>query len=290
MKKTIAFDFDGVIHKYSKGWQDGKIYDVPVKGALEGLVELYNKDYEIIIFTTREEDGSINRWIAKQYHKYFPNQEIFAFRVTNKKPPAIAYIGKWIFRFTGDWNEILEEPISEKEEKLRKKYEGILPKITDGELGYIGGFIDSDGCITSGKNSDNRLYIRLMITNQHIETLEWVKMRFGGSIYTRKIKNGQRFPVSIWHKYGISLKPLFEALIKKNLIKNKKQQVILAIEYFKMQRFNGRKKSEFQYMQQEQIIEAIKQLNQWGMAEIQPIVIDDRGIRFTNWKDILNYF
>ena len=29
--KTIAVDFDGVIHKYSKGWQGGEIYDEPVE-------------------------------------------------------------------------------------------------------------------------------------------------------------------------------------------------------------------------------------------------------------------
>lgn len=34
-KKTICVDFDGVIHKYSKGWQGDVIYDEPVEGAKE---------------------------------------------------------------------------------------------------------------------------------------------------------------------------------------------------------------------------------------------------------------
>jgi len=106
MKKTIAFDFDGVVHKYSKGWQDGKIYDEPVEGALEGLVELYNKGYKIAIFTTREDTSSVGRWIWKYYKKLFQDQEMIEFEVTNKKPIAIAYVDDRGIRFT-NWKDIL---------------------------------------------------------------------------------------------------------------------------------------------------------------------------------------
>ena len=106
MKKTIAIDFDGVVHKYSKGWQDGEIYDEPVEGALRGLLELCMKGYKIVIFTTREDTTSIKEWIHRKYDFYFPNQEIFEFEVTNKKPPAIAYIDDRGIRFT-NWKDML---------------------------------------------------------------------------------------------------------------------------------------------------------------------------------------
>ena len=41
--KTIAIDFDGVIHKYSKGWHDGTIYDKANEGAFEFIRELMKK-------------------------------------------------------------------------------------------------------------------------------------------------------------------------------------------------------------------------------------------------------
>ena len=109
MKKTIAIDFDGPIHKYSKGWQDGKIYDEPVEGALEAMAELYHKGYEIVIFTTREDIREVDYWIDKQCDKCFAvtsEQRELKYEVTNKKPPAIAYIDDRGIRFT-NWKDML---------------------------------------------------------------------------------------------------------------------------------------------------------------------------------------
>lgn len=50
---TIAVDFDGVIHAYSRGWHDGTIYDPPLPRAIEGLRALMEHD-AVFILTTRE--------------------------------------------------------------------------------------------------------------------------------------------------------------------------------------------------------------------------------------------
>jgi len=105
-KKTIAVDFDGVIHKYSKGWQNGEIYDEPVEGSLSALVELYNKGYKVVIFTTREDINLVHIWIEEQCDKYFLEVRELDFEVTNKKPPAIAYIDDRGIRFT-NWKDMM---------------------------------------------------------------------------------------------------------------------------------------------------------------------------------------
>lgn len=37
---TVAFDFDGVLHPYSKGWHDGTCYDPPAPEALDVVRQL----------------------------------------------------------------------------------------------------------------------------------------------------------------------------------------------------------------------------------------------------------
>lgn len=41
---TLAVDFDGAVHRYSRGRHDGTIYDPPIPGALNGLRQLMDLD------------------------------------------------------------------------------------------------------------------------------------------------------------------------------------------------------------------------------------------------------
>lgn len=108
-KERLLIDFDGVIHKYSKGFADGTIYDVPIEGAREAL-DLLKHKYEIIIFTARASNFNgkkdkqirdVKDWLIK-YDIYFDD-------VTAEKLPAFAYIDDLAIEFKGDWNDILDK-------------------------------------------------------------------------------------------------------------------------------------------------------------------------------------
>jgi CMP-N-acetylneuraminic acid synthetase len=50
LKDTLAIDFDGVVHKNSKGYYDGTVYDTPVEGAIDAIKKL-SEDYTIMLYT-----------------------------------------------------------------------------------------------------------------------------------------------------------------------------------------------------------------------------------------------
>jgi hypothetical protein len=111
-KRTMAVDFDGVIHRYSKGWQDGTIYDPPVEGAREALAQIQAR-YSVVIFTTRVNpamrgaETQMDAVLAWLESNGFRRGEHFD-EVTHVKPPALAYIDDRAIRFT-DWEATLDE-------------------------------------------------------------------------------------------------------------------------------------------------------------------------------------
>lgn len=112
---TIAVDFDGVIHAYSKGWADGTIYDPPLPGALDGIRALMERD-AVFIFTSRNTEQVAN-WLFE--HGEFnitwepPGETTCEFwndrdrvLITNRKLPAVAYLDDRAVRFV-DWDQAL---------------------------------------------------------------------------------------------------------------------------------------------------------------------------------------
>ncbi len=112
--KTIAIDFDGVIHAYSQGWGDGSCYDKPMDGAIESL-KLLMEDYCVFILSTRDENQII-AWLGKYApeiaagpieaeEKFWNRRGILG--VTNRKLPAMAYIDDRACLFT-DWKTTMK--------------------------------------------------------------------------------------------------------------------------------------------------------------------------------------
>ena len=101
-KKVLAIDFDGVIHRYSRGWRDGSIYDRPMVGSRMALTALRRK-FEIIIFSHRAVHQG-----TKKIREWLKIQKIPYDRVTTEKPRARWYIDDRAIRFT-TWSKTLKE-------------------------------------------------------------------------------------------------------------------------------------------------------------------------------------
>ena len=102
-KNTIAIDFDGVIHKNSKGFHDGTIYDEPIEGVKKGL-EYLSKSYKLVIYSCKANPNRplVNEktgvelmweWLDKHNLKDYIND------ISYEKPNAKYYIDDKAIRF-----------------------------------------------------------------------------------------------------------------------------------------------------------------------------------------------
>jgi len=109
---NLGIDFDGVIHKNSKGYHDGTIYDTPVDGIEDALKTLSEK-YTLICYTAKAKPdrGLVNGKTGTQLVWEWLEQhglDKYISKVTAEKPRAVAYIDDKAFRFS-DWDTCINE-------------------------------------------------------------------------------------------------------------------------------------------------------------------------------------
>lgn len=107
----IAIDFDGVIHKNSKGFHDGSVYDVPVKGSLDAIKWFYSLGFEIIIFSAKAKpdrpllNGKTGKDLIQDWLKKYKINK-FVKEVTSEKPRALVIIDDRCIRFE-NWEKTI---------------------------------------------------------------------------------------------------------------------------------------------------------------------------------------
>lgn len=114
-KKTIVFDFDGVIHKGYKGYKDGSIYGEIDFELLDYIKELMEK-YYVVISSNRpatqivEFMNNLNykdlkfETYTKNDGLYFEKDNIIG--VTNEKAIGIIYVDDRAFKWKNNLDEL----------------------------------------------------------------------------------------------------------------------------------------------------------------------------------------
>lgn len=110
-RKTVAIDFDGVIHDAHQGWGDGTCYGDPIPGSIESIRKLA-ENYDIVIFTAKAKpdrplvDGKTGVMLVREWFiKY--NILDYIKNITSEKPRAEIYIDDNGYRFE-NWDDTLK--------------------------------------------------------------------------------------------------------------------------------------------------------------------------------------
>lgn len=106
MKKTVVFDFDGVINSYKSGWQGAtNIPDSPVDGIAELIDGLREQGYEVAVVSTR--CATIEGRDAVK--EYLIANEINVDLIMAEKPPAIVYVDDRGITFDGTTDDLMRK-------------------------------------------------------------------------------------------------------------------------------------------------------------------------------------
>jgi hypothetical protein len=112
VKPILCIDFDGVVHRYSKGWQDGKIYDDVTDGFFEWAADA-QQHFKLVIYSSRSKDPEqrtlMAMWLHEQRNKWIAahgpaDVDLIEIEFASEKPPAWLTIDDRCIKFEGRWD------------------------------------------------------------------------------------------------------------------------------------------------------------------------------------------
>ena len=111
-EKTIALDFDGVIHNDTKGFYDGTIYGNPIEGTKDALVELA-KSFKLVIYSCKSNpdrpliNGKTGTELIWEWLEQWNMKQYISDVVVNK-PNALIYIDDKGLKFES-WRQTMRQ-------------------------------------------------------------------------------------------------------------------------------------------------------------------------------------
>ena len=113
-KPTLLIDFDGTTNPYSRGWQNGELYETSVTpGFFEWALKAQER-FQLVIYSSRSKDETLLRamkeWMHERYAEWIREKgldleiPILSIEYAHEKPAAWLTIDDRAIHFKGDWS------------------------------------------------------------------------------------------------------------------------------------------------------------------------------------------
>ena len=102
-RPIVCIDLDGVLNTFDE-WRGADHFHDPRPGSREFLERLNELGYRVVVFTTRWAPH-VGAWLTQH------GLSVYVSEITDKKPPAIAFIDDRAICFRGDYDETLSDLI-----------------------------------------------------------------------------------------------------------------------------------------------------------------------------------
>jgi hypothetical protein len=115
-RPILALDFDGVVFRYSRGWQGGELYEGATEGFFDWALRA-SEVFRLVIFSSRSRttEGIIamEDWLNAQMAIWAAasgKRPTLSFEFSDHKPPAFITVDDRCIRFDGDWSAPALDP------------------------------------------------------------------------------------------------------------------------------------------------------------------------------------